>query len=205
MTPDAPAPTALASIRRFLQPKEVREHCALCHVALADEHPHLVEPATHRLVCACDACALLFDGPNGARYRRVPRRVQALPDLRLSDEAWDALQLPINLAFFLRSTPVGRVVALYPSPAGATESLVAASAWEPLAEDNPVLRGLEADVEGLLVNRIGTSRDYYRVGIDECYKLVGLIRAHWRGLSGGAVVWGEIARFFHGLRERSHA
>ncbi len=199
-----PAPTALASIRRFIRPRVVREHCGLCSAALADEHPHLVEPATRRLLCACDACALLFDGP-AARYRRVPRRVRALPDLRLSDEAWDALQLPINLAFFLHSTPAGRVVALYPSPAGATESLVAAEAWGTLAEDNPALRDFEPDVEGLLVNRIGESRDSYRVGIDQCYRLVGLIRSHWRGLSGGAMVWGEIAGFFAGLRERSHA
>ncbi|MDR3638153.1 MAG: DUF5947 family protein [Isosphaeraceae bacterium] len=200
-----PAPTALASIQRFLRPKAVREHCALCHVALADEHPHLVELATHRLACACDGCALLFDGPNAGRYRRIPRRIRALPDLRMSDEAWDALQLPINLAFFVQSTPAERVVALYPSPAGATESLVAASAWDALANENPVLRDFEPDVEGLLVNRIGDSRDYYRVGIDECYKLVGLIRTHWRGLSGGAMVWGEIAGFFEGLRERAHA
>ena len=73
----------------------------------------------------------------------------------MTDEAWEALQLPINLAFFLHSTPAGRVVALYPSPAGATESLVDAEAWRSLAEENPVLRDLEPDVEGLLVNRVG--------------------------------------------------
>jgi hypothetical protein len=197
------APTALASIRRFLRPRAVVEHCALCNLTLADEHPHLVEPATHRLICACDACALLFDGPNARRYRRVPRRVRSLPELRITDEAWDALQLPINLAFFVRSTPAGRVLALYPSPAGATESLVAAEAWGALAEGDPVLRDLEPDVEGLLVNRIGESRAYYRVGIDQCYRLVGLIRSHWRGLSGGAMVWGEIAGFFADLERRS--
>jgi hypothetical protein len=200
-----PAPTALASIRRFMRPKLEVEHCALCNLALADGHSHLVEPATHRLACACDACALLFDGPNLGRYRRVPRRVRSLPDLRLTDEAWDALQLPINLAFFLKSTPAGRVVALYPSPAGATESLVAAEAWGALAEGNPSLRTLEPDVEGLLVNRIAASRDYYRVGIDQCYRLVGLIRTHWRGLSGGSLVWGKIAGFFAGLEARSDA
>jgi hypothetical protein len=200
-----PSPTALASIRRFLRPRTVIEHCSLCNVALADEHPHLVEPATRRLACACDACALLFDGPTGGRYRRVPRRVRSLPDLILTDETWEALQLPINLAFFVRSTPASRVVAHYPSPAGATESLVAAEAWESLAEANPVLLAFEPDVEGLLVNRIGESRESYRVGIDHCYRLVGLIRSHWKGLSGGAMVWGEIAGFFDGLREQAHA
>jgi hypothetical protein len=195
--------SAFASLQSRLRPRDVREPCALCGAALPDEHPHLVERATRHLVCACPACALLFDDPASARYRRVPRRVQALPDLQLSDEAWEALQLPINLAFFVRSTAAGRVLALYPSPAGATESVVAAEAWDSLAASNPVLRALEPDVEGLLVNRVGESRAYYRVGIDECYQLVGLIRTHWRGLSGGASVWGEIARFFDELRARS--
>ncbi len=159
-----------------MRPRAEVEHCSLCNLVLPDEHTHLVEPATRRLICACDACALLFDGPNAVRYRRVPRRVRSLPDLRLTDEAWDALQLPINLAFFLRSTPAGRVVALYPSPAGATESLVAAEAWGTLEDANPALRDLQPDVEGLLVNRIGMTHDHYRVGIDHCYRLVGLIR-----------------------------
>lgn len=202
---DAATSNALASIRRFVGTRSAREHCSLCHVELADEHPHLVETATRRLACACDACALLFDGPNAVRFRRIPRRVQALPDLRLSDTAWDALQLPINLAFFVQSTPAGCVVALYPSPAGAAESLVASQAWDALADENPVLREFEPDVEGLLVNRLGDAREYYRVGIDACYKLVGVIRTHWRGLSGGAVVWGHVAGFFDTLRERADA
>lgn len=194
---------ALASIRRFLRPRAVREHCALCSAELADEHPHLVEPASRRLACACDACALLFSGSETSRYRRVPRHVRALPDFHMTDEMWEALQLPIDLAFFLHSAPAGCVIALYPSPAGATESVVEPEAWRSLVDENPVLRKFEPDVEGLLVNRVGASRAYFRVGIDECYRLVGLIRTHWRGLSGGAKVWGEIAGFFDGLHERS--
>jgi hypothetical protein len=194
---------ALASIRRFLRPRAVRERCALCSAELAGEHPHLVELASRRLACACDACALLFSGPDARRYRRVPRHVRALPDFHMTDETWEALQLPIDLAFFLDSTPAGCVIVLYPSPAGATESVVDAEAWRTLAAENPVLREFEPDVEGLLVNRVGASRTYFRVGTDECYRLAGLIRTHWRGLSGGAKVWGEIARFFEGLHERS--
>jgi len=195
--------TPLASLRRFVRPRSVRERCALCNVELADDHPHLVEPATRRLACACEPCALLFSDPGSLRYRRVPRRIQQLPGFRLSDVAWEGLQLPIDLAFFLHSTPAGRVIALYPSPAGATESLVPAEAWEELAEENPILRDLEPDVEGLLVNRVGGASECYRVGIDECYRLVGLIRLHWRGLSGGAAAWDEIRRYFTGLKERS--
>jgi hypothetical protein len=120
--------------------------------------------------------------------------------------AWEGLNLPINLAFFLYSTPAGRVVALYPSPAGATESQVAPEEWEALTAENPALRDFEPDVEALLVNRIGEARECYRVGIDECYKLAGLIRTHWRGLSGGQAAWDEIGRFFAGLKGReTHA
>jgi uncharacterized protein DUF5947 len=198
-----PRLTALASIKRLLKPKAEFEHCGLCGALLGDEHPHLLELGTRRLVCACVPCALLFSGPESARYRRVPQSVQALPNFQMSDEAWEALQLPINLAFFVFSTTVGRVVALYPSPAGSMEAIVDLGAWTALTDQNPVLRELQPDIEGLLVNRVGEARGYYRVGIDECYRLAGLIRTHWRGFSGGEKVWDEIARFFDGLRERS--
>jgi len=41
--------------------------------------------------------------------------------------------------------------------------------------------------------------------IDECYKLVGLIRMHWKGLSGGTDVWRELGEFFNSLKARSTA
>jgi hypothetical protein len=198
-------PSALASLRRYVRPRAVpvRERCGLCDAGLAAEHSHLVEPATRRLVCACEACALLFSGQVGGRYRRVPRGVRFLAGFHLTDAAWDGLGIPIDLAFFVRSTPAEGVVAVYPSPAGATESLVSSEAWESLAEENPVLRDLEPDVETLLVNRVGGARECYRVGIDECYKVVGLIRTRWRGLSGGQEVWQAIREHFAGLKERS--
>jgi hypothetical protein len=198
-----PGLAALASLRRFARPRPPQERCELCDAGLADEHAHLVELSNRRLVCACDACTILFDNQAAGKYRRVPRRVQFLPDFHLPDEAWDGLHLPINLAFFLHSTAAGRVVALYPSPAGATESLVSLDSWQKLAQDNPILSEFQPDVEALLVNRVGDERACYRVGIDECYKLVGLIRSHWRGLSGGTEVWEEIGRFFVRLRQRS--
>ena len=89
--------------------------------------------------------------------------------------------------------------ALYPSPAGATESLLPLAAWISLAERNSRLRSLQSDVEALLVNRIGTKREYYVVPIDVCFELVGLIRVHWRGLSGGEAVWRQVEGFFSRL------
>jgi hypothetical protein len=197
-----PGLSALAALRKFARPRPSGERCELCAAPLPPEHAHLVEVASRRLACACDACAVLFTDRAAARYRRVPRRAAALPDFRLTDAAWQGLGLPINLAFFLHSTPAGRVVAFYPSPGGATEAPVAPEAWQALADDNPVLREFEPDVEALLVNRVGPARDCYRVGIDRCYKLVGLIRTNWRGFTGGQAVWDEVARFFAGLKER---
>ncbi|HEX6510580.1 MAG TPA: DUF5947 family protein, partial [Chloroflexota bacterium] len=108
-----------------------------------------------------------------------------------------------NMAFFTRNTAAGRVMALYPSPAGPTESLLSLDTWDELEQRNPMLADMEADVEALLVNRTRDKRDYFLVPIDECYKLVGLIRAYWRGLSGGREVWQQIDRYFATLQERS--
>jgi Family of unknown function (DUF5947) len=204
---DATAATRhpLSTLRRLVPPRQSppAQRCELCGLALADEHAHLVEPATRRLLCSCEPCAILFSGGGPARYRRVPRGSTFLADFQLTDARWDELRVPINLAFFLHSTPVGRVTALYPSPAGATESLLPLEAWQTLVEDNPILAELEPDVEALLVNRVGTLREHYRAPIDECYKLVGLIRTGWRGLSGGSELWEEVGRFFAGLKARS--
>jgi hypothetical protein len=207
MSTDLPSRTAgaaLASLRRYLRPRAAGgTRCDLGSAALADDHLHLVELPSRRLCCACEPCAILFSSPAAAKYRRVPRRVEHLAGFRLTDVQWQGLQLPIELAFFLHSTPAGRVVAFYPSPSGATEALPPEDAWQTLADDNPCLRDLEPDVEALLVNRLGTDRQHYRAGVDVCFELVGLVRSHWRGLSGGTAVWAEIGRFFARLRERS--
>jgi Family of unknown function (DUF5947) len=175
----------------------------MCAAELAAEHQHLIEPASRQLACACDACAILFSGQAEMKYRRVPRRVRFLSDFRMTDGQWDSLMLPIQLAFFFNSTPEGKTIALYPSPAGPTESLLGLDTWDEITQDNPILKEMEPDTEALLVYRVGGTHEYYLVPIDECYKLVGLIRAHWRGLSGGTEVWREIKGFFDGLKERA--
>jgi len=212
---DAPVrparPTWLGTLRRFSRETPAASPCELCSAGLTVRHQHLVELATRQLRCCCDACAILFDRQGDLKYRRVPRRIEALSDFRLTDFQWDSLLIPINMAFFYRSSVADRIVAMYPGPAGAAESLLDLEAWEELAEENPILRELEPDVEALLVNRVDAVHEYYRVPIDRCYTLVGVIRAHWRGLSGGAAAWREIRAFFARLgdearpaRGRSH-
>jgi hypothetical protein len=194
----------LNALRRFVRPRNAFvERCEMCSAELGPEHQHLVEPANRQLACACEPCAILFSGQAETKYKRVPRRVSVLQDFQLTDGQWDSLMIPIQLAFFFKSTPDRKVIALYPSPAGPTESLLSLDAWDEIVQDNPVLKEMETDTEALLVSRVGNSHEYYLVPIDECYKLVGLIRTHWRGLSGGTEVWREILQFFASLKERS--
>jgi hypothetical protein len=174
----------------------------LCSAPLAAQHEHLVEPEKRRLLCACEACAILFSGSATTKFRRASRRVRFLPDFRLTDADWNGLAIPIGLAFFVTAAN-GSVAAVYPSPAGPTEALLEAEDWAGIVINNPDLRDLESDTEALLVNRVGPEHQHFLVPIDECYRLVGLIRQHWRGLSGGDIVWSEIGRFFARLQDRS--
>jgi hypothetical protein len=201
MLPSGKSP--FAALRQFVRKKVQVERCELCSANLLAEHAHLLELNTGKLLCACEACSILFGDAQSARYRRLSRQIEFWPDFRLSDAQWESLHLPINLAFFVQSTRAGRILAIYPSPAGPTESLLSLEGWTQLVDENPVLAKLEQDVEALLVNRLAQTREYYRVPIDECYKLVGLIRGKWRGLTGGTEIWEEIGRFFTTLKERA--
>jgi len=177
------------------------EQCELCSVRVPLQHRHLLETEKRQIVCACDSCAMRFEGVVEGRYKIIPRDARALPDFQMSDAEWETLALPINLAFFFYHSPQRKMVAMYPSPAGATESLLPLTAWETLAARNSALRTLEPDVEALLINRVRQQRAYYIVPIDKCFELVGLIRMSWRGFSGGEEVWRDIERFFSNLRE----
>jgi len=155
---------------------------------------------TQNIVCSCDACALRFQDVVEGRFKLIPRDARLLPDFAMSDADWENFALPINLAFFFYSTPRKKMMAYYPSPAGATESLLPLDAWEALVSQNPLLQKLQPDVEALLVNRAGKARSCFIAPIDKCYELVGTIRMHWRGLSGGQEVWDKIETFFSHLK-----
>lgn len=203
------------ALRRFTQnrtpipaPAPARaplEHCELCSEPIGPEHRHLLELSARTLVCACDACSILFGNQGAAKgkYRVVPRRSLALPDFQITDGQWEELALPVNMVYIFWSSVEQRIVAFYPSPAGAMESLLNLEQWEELTNDNPILAQLTPDVEALLINRVKDSRQYYIVPIDICYRLVGLIRKSWKGLGGGDEVWKTIAEFFTELQTTS--
>jgi Family of unknown function (DUF5947) len=204
-----PKGAPFTTLRQFARKRANVERCEMCSNELSADHQHLIEPAARKLICSCDACAILFSGHGGAKFKRVPRRVRFLPNFQMTDGQWDSLMIPIEMAFLFLSTPHGKVVAFYPSPAGATESLLSLETWNDVVQENPILNEMEPDVEALLVNRVGSGRgirpEFYVVPMDECYKLVGLIRMHWRGLSGGTEVWREVGAFFAGLKSKAGA
>ena len=183
---------------------EPQEVCDLCGEPVEPGHRHIVDVANRRILCACRACTILFDRPGagGGHLKLLPTRRRRLDDFSLDDAAWERLRIPVDMAFFFRSTPAERVLAFYPSPMGPTESLLELEAWIELEAANPVLADMEADVEALLVSRAHGMQEYWLVPIDDCYELVGLIRSRWKGLAGGEEVWEAIDRFFDDLATR---
>ncbi|QSB16131.1 hypothetical protein JQS43_07460 [Natronosporangium hydrolyticum] len=197
------------------------ERCELCAVPVPEgDHGHLVDRTARRLACACRACYLLFTGAGGAgRYQAIPAEYWYAPTLPLRRSVWDRLGIPVGLAFFFENSGLGQLVALYPSPAGATESLLSLDAWSEVVTAAPQLSQLTPDVTAFLVNRLGsgdragrragpepigdTRFEGFVVPIDACYRLVGLVRTHWRGFDGGEEAWREIDAFLADLRARS--
>lgn len=191
------------ALQRFVRSRKVVERCDLCSTELASEHPHLIEPKNRQISCACQPCAILFTNQTDGRYKRVPQETKFLSGFQMSDVQWNDLMLPIQLAFFFKSSTEERVIALYPSPAGAMESLLTLETWEEIESENAALQKMEADTEALLVNRVGDAREYFLAPIDKCFELVGLIRLKWTGLSGGTEAWDEIRKFFENLKANS--
>ena len=92
--------TSLSPLRRFLREpsgERAQEKCELCATPVPPQHPHLVQVAERRMVCACGPCGFLFDNPGaaGGSYRRVPDRYLVDPEFTVSDAQWDALAIPM--------------------------------------------------------------------------------------------------------------
>jgi hypothetical protein len=181
------------------------ERCDMCGELVPDDHEHVVNTDSRNLMCTCRGCWLLFtsDGSGGGKYRAVPDRYVSLGGLSIAPGAWDELQIPVSVAFFFRNSTLGSVAAFYPSPAGATESLLPLDAWDRLAADNQELGTMEADVEALLVRLDDRHDDAYIVPIDACYELVGELRRLWKGFDGGTEARDAMDSFFDRLAERA--
>jgi hypothetical protein len=199
-------PGLVAGLRRFVREPPSRlpapdgggPRCELCPLSLADDHKHLLDLEERRIVCVCPTCWSVRSGD--ARYRPTGSRTVWLEGLDLPDELWAEFQIPIGLAFFLRSSAEGNVVGMYPSPAGATECELDLDAWDRLVAANPVLEDLDPDAEALIVNRMATPHVHAIAPLDDCYRLVGIIKSTWEGITGGAEMEAAVQRYFDDLR-----
>jgi len=193
----------VSGLRGLAQPKPPEqlgpdEHCDLCNTTVPADHRHMLNLYERQIVCVCESCWALRSGD--PEFRPTGNRTLWLEDFVLPEELWAQFRIPIGLAFFMHSTVTNCVVAMYPSPAGATESELHFETWSRLVAMNPVLRDLEPDAEALIVNRTCDPPMFAIAPIDRCYMLVGLIKASWEGISGGAGPEEAIAAYFDELR-----
>jgi hypothetical protein len=198
----------VSGLRGLAQPKPPEqlgpdERCDLCNTTVPSDHRHMLNLYERQIVCVCESCWALRSGDS--EFRPTGNRTLWLEGFDLPEELWAQFRIPIGLAFFMHSTVTNCIVAMYPSPAGATESELHFETWSRLVEMNPVLRDLEPDAEGLIVNRISDPPAFAIAPIDRCYMLVGLIKASWEGISGGARMESAIAAYFEDLRSRAVA
>ena len=184
-------------------PAPVTSSCDFCEASVPESHQHVMNTENRTIECACDPCAILFSNQGAGKYKRIPRTIRALPQFQMSDEEWETLVIPIDIAFLYHSSKKDGVVALYPSPVGAVESELDLGVWNQIEKNNPSLANLETDVEGVLIDRTGKNHEYFRIPIDECFRLVGMVRVAWRGFTGGPAVKQEIAQFIDSLKQRS--
>ena len=177
----------------------------MCAEPINPDHPHVVNLDGRRLMCTCRGCYLLFsaEGAGGGKYRQVPDAYAHDPAFSLTPAQWDALQIPVSMAFFFHNSSIGEVVALYPSPAGATESTLPLDAWADIVAANPRLAAAQADVEAILVRKAPGGFECFLVPIDVCYELVGRVRKLWKGFDGGQELWADLDAFFEEIRLRA--
>jgi hypothetical protein len=186
------------------------EKCELCSTVVPAEHGHLADLETSSLMCACRACYLLFTRSEAirGRYRAIPDRYLTDPEHPISTADWEALEIPVGLAFFLNDSRTGHVTGFYPSPAGATECRLDLQAWNELAAAHPLLTAAEPDVEAVLVSRPDPRAqtrtvDSFIVPIDACYELAGRMRLYWRGFDGGSEAKASITEFLDKVQSRA--
>ncbi|MDT5259769.1 MAG: hypothetical protein QOD10_4849 [Mycobacterium sp.] len=191
-------------------PEAAEERCEMCSESISDEHQHVVNVAGRQLMCVCRACYLLFTDNNAElRYRAVPDRYLAFPGFALDRRAWEALQIPVGVAFFFTNSDLGRTVAFYPGPAGACESQLDLDAWNAIRGADSRVGLLSDDVEALLVRVLDTDGaddaqpQSYLVPIDACYEFVGRLRMLWRGFDGGQEARRYIDDFFAQIAARA--
>jgi hypothetical protein len=186
---------ALRALRRFTRDAGDTSlgRCELCMRTLAAEHAHRLLADKRVLECLCDRCA--FETPHEAPWKVVAHKVERLPGFQMTATEWEALGLPVRLAFFVRRSDGAGVQAFFPSAAGATEAPLDKEQWAELSSKSPLLVDIEPDVDALLVHHAGGRELALLVSVDVCYELIGTLRVHWRGFAGGDEAWQALDAF----------
>jgi hypothetical protein len=181
------------------------ETCEMCAAAIPADHGHVADLEKSSLLCACRSCYLLFTQSQAGRgrYRSVPDRYLLDPAHPMAAGEWEELEIPVGLAFFLRSSEQDEVAGFYPSPAGVTECRLDLAAWARISAAHPLLRTMEPDVEAALIGKTDDSIEHFLVPIDACYELAGRMRLYWRGFDGGTEARQSIAEFLGNVRSRA--
>jgi hypothetical protein len=210
--PPNASPEMLARFEASQRPKpKPGEACEMCATPIPEEHGHVVNVESRELMCVCRPCYLLFakEGAAQGKYRQVPERYLFDPYFALDAAQWEQIQIPVSMAFFFYNSSLERVVAFYPSPAGATESLLDLDAWREVMSANVSFEGVLPDTEALLLRQLRQGDEEegrfecYLVPIDKAYELTAIVRMHWKGFAGGEEVWERIDAFFEAMRARS--
>ncbi|MGH3412510.1 MAG: DUF5947 family protein [Marmoricola sp.] len=199
--------SVLRTIRQRQPPDPNVHGCDMCAEPIGDEHSHVVDLHSRGLLCTCRGCYLLFSSDDAEqRYQAVPDRYLSFPDLRFNPAQWDALQIPVGLAFFFVNSLLGKTIAFYPGPAGVTESELPLESWDSVLAANPAMTVLRPDVEALLLRAPAPDQPGFRcylVPIDTCYELAGRLRMVWHGFDGGSEARQAIEDFFARTEQRS--
>lgn len=171
-TASPPGAPVIARLRKFSALAR-EELCHLCGASLPVRHPHLLDRHDGRVLCACNPCALLFEGSGAGRHRRIHHRVERDASLRARD-ALDRLSIPVGLAAVRRSSRA--VEALYPSPAGIIESRLDGAQLDAWLAASSVDPAAWPDDTALLLDALGTRDRCHWVSLDVCFALMGRLR-----------------------------
>jgi hypothetical protein len=124
----------------------------------------------------------------------VPDRVRIDAHPAIDVAGWQALGIPVGLAFVQRSRD--RVVIGFPGPAGIADAELSPEQWASIGRATPLADELADDVEALLVHATHSNLAIRIVPITAAYDLAARVRRAWRGFTGGDEVERELASFF---------
>ncbi len=193
----------ISKLRSFRERTTVKEEetCNFCGKPVPEDHRHMINVTEMKFMCACEMCVVIQSVRGD--YKLIPQRYEYLDDFKMPEELWSEFMIPVNMAFFVFNSNRNGIVAYYPAAAGATESKLKMEPWKKIEELNPGLKKMKPDVEALLVNRIEEPGEYYIVPIDNCYRLIGIIRSNWKGIFGGREADYAIKDFFVELKNKT--